>query len=87
MDKKRNSYIVKIANTADKVQEITLTFKGVKNLKTGKLTTLHAALDAENAVGQSPKVTPEVSTAPSVNESKTTLTIPAKTFAVYEWIK
>lgn len=87
MDKKRDSYIVKIANTADKAQEITLTFKGVKNLKTGKLTTLHAALDAENTVGQSSKVTPKISTAPAVSASKATITIPAKTFAVYEWTK
>lgn len=86
-DKGRNAYIVKLVNTSDKAHNVTLTFKGVKQLAAGKLTFLHAALQDENPVGKTPAVTPKTTPAPAVSASKVTLEIPAQTFAVYEWKK
>lgn len=87
LDKTAGKYIVKIANTADKAQSVTINFKGVKSLAAGKLTTLHADLKAENKVGEEPVVTPVEGVAPAVEASKAVLTVPSSTFAVYEWSK
>lgn len=87
IDKAKGTYIVKIANTATTAQSVKITFKGIKNLAAGKLTTLHAADNAENTVGQKPAVTPVEGTAPAVNASQAELSVPARTFAVYEWTK
>jgi len=85
IDKTSGKYIVKIVNTADKAQSVTINFHGVKTLAAGKLTTLHADLKAENKVGEKSVVVPVESEAPSVEASKVALSIPAATFAVYEW--
>lgn len=87
MDKPAGKYIVKIANTADAPQSVTITMKGVKSLAAGKLTTLHADDNAVNTVGQKPVVAPVEAAAPVVSSGVVTLQVPAKTFAVYEWTK
>lgn len=87
VDNAKGSYIVKIANTATTPQTIKLTVKGVKSLSAGKLITLHAADNAENKVGQKPTVYPVTTEAPAISDSQVELTVPARTFAVYEWTK
>ena len=83
-DKNSNSYIIKIVNTseADKPVEITLT--GTKNLfKDGTVTTLHAAdREAANTTKNKDVVVPQTEKI-TASGNKITLTVPARTFAVY----
>jgi len=87
VDKDKGTYIVKIANTLTTAQTVKLSVKGIKQSAEGKLTTLHAADNAENKVGAKPVVVPVEGTAPAISGSQVELTIPARTFAVYEWTK
>lgn len=83
-DKAANCYYIKIVNTGDKAQDVTLNLKGMKGEHSGSVTTFHADnLDGENTLDQphryEPVVKPISITAPAHNVS-----IPAKTFAVYK---
>ena len=83
-DKGANCYYIKIVNTGDKAQDVTLNLKGMKGEHSGSVTTFHADnLDGENTLDQphryEPVVKPISITAPTHNVS-----IPAKTFAVYK---
>lgn len=81
-DKNTKQYIVKIANTSDKEQQITLQFKGLKGLKAGSVTTLHSDdMRATNSLEQPHNVVPQQGTV-SVQGSAATVTVGAKTFAV-----
>ncbi|HJC94875.1 MAG TPA: carbohydrate binding domain-containing protein [Candidatus Phocaeicola gallinarum] len=89
-DEPTQTYIVKIANTSDKVQAINLEFKGLKKsekLGEGKLITLHSDnLDAENTLDNPNAIVPKES---AVNIEGNTLNteIGAMTFAVYKFKK
>lgn len=89
-DEPTQTYIVKIANTSDKVQAINLEFKGLKKsekLGEGKLITLHSDnLDAENTLDNPNAIVPKES---AINIEGNTLNteIGAMTFAVYKFKK
>ena len=84
-DKNTNGYIVKITNTSAEPMDVAITFKGVKSLGNGKVTTLHAdRMDAANTIEKKNNVVPK--TADVQAESNVlSVTIPAKTFAVYRF--
>ena len=82
-DKTENSYIVKVVNVSNDSQDITLTFKGVKTLGDGIATLLHHDdLAAFNAVSHQRTVVPQSTTVKTAG-NRLTVTVPAKTFAVY----
>ncbi|WP_297066466.1 alpha-L-arabinofuranosidase C-terminal domain-containing protein [uncultured Duncaniella sp.] len=86
IDDKTNEYIVKVANTSDSPRELTLKFDGMK--KARKLSDGHAIAlsadspDAENTLDNPTRIIP-VKTPLTVEGNSITVTIPAKTFAVY----
>ena len=81
-DKDSKSYIVKVANTSDKAQQVKINFKGAKDLRTFCLTTLHSDdPHATNTLERPDRVVPQQQTV-SADGNALTLTIPAKTFAV-----
>ena len=81
-DKDSKSYIVKVANTSDKAQQVKINFKGAKALKAFNLTTLHSDdPHATNTLECPDRVVPQQQTV-SADSNVLTLTIPAKTFAV-----
>lgn len=83
-DKPTKSYIVKVANTSEKEQEITITFNGVKTLKAGKVTVLNAALSAENKIDNKNAVVPVTSDV-QADGNKLTIKLKANSFAVYRF--
>lgn len=86
IDKKAGEYIVKVANTSDKEQPITLNFAGMKKnnkLSSCKVITLNAPNpDAENSLENPSLITPKESTMPIDGQSLQT-TISPLTFQVY----
>lgn len=81
-DKDSKSYIVKVANTSDKAQQVKINFKGAKALKAFNLTTLHSDdPHATNTLECPDRVVPQQQTV-SADGNALTLTIPAQTFAV-----
>lgn len=89
-EKSDNSYIVKVVNTSDKVQPVTLKFEGMKKndvLKTGTCIKLSTSdLDADNTIEQPNTVIPETLSIPVDGNVYTTELAP-KTFAVYKFTK
>ena len=82
-DKNTGKYILKIVNTADAEKAISVTFRGVKTLGDGTVVTLHSdRMDAVNTVKNKNVVVPQTSriTCPG---NILSITIPAKTFALY----
>ena len=78
-------YIVKIANTSDQPQQVTLSFRGAKIAGQAQVTTLHADDPrAVNTLDKPNNVVPQQSSV-DVNGNACTVTIPAKTFAVYRF--
>jgi len=76
---------VKIANTSNGEKEINVTFNGLKSLKAGKLTLLHADnLQAENKIDNKNVVVPVVS---DVQAQGNVLNVKMKpnSFAVYRF--
>lgn len=89
-DKNKNEYIVKVANTSDKAQSLTLNFQGLKKqdvLADGKCIKLSSLdLDKDNTIEQPLAITPQES--PVSMEGNTFSTeLEAKTFAVYKFAK
>ncbi len=80
-DKDTKQYIVKIANTSDDKQDITLTFKGVKQLGLGTCQTMQAEENAENSIRHKDNVVPKESSIEG-RGNVVNLTIPAKAFKV-----
>ncbi|MGI6223544.1 MAG: alpha-L-arabinofuranosidase C-terminal domain-containing protein [Prevotella sp.] len=81
-DKSDKSFIVKIANTSNQPQEITINFKGVKQLKPFILTTLHSDdPHAINTLEAPNNVVPQQQTV-NASGDELKLTLPAKTFVV-----
>ncbi|MBO4826583.1 MAG: carbohydrate binding domain-containing protein [Prevotella sp.] len=84
-DKDAGKYIVKIVNTGNADQTINLTFKGIKTLPAGTVTTLHAdRLNDVNTIDKKNTVVPRTATV-EANGNTLTVTVPAKTFAVYKF--
>ena len=84
-DKNTNGYIVKMTNTSTEPKEVVITFKGVKSLGNGKVTTLHAErMDAANTIEKKNNVVPKTADVQADGNVLRT-TIPAKTFAVYRF--
>ena len=80
-DKNAKQYIVKIANTGAEKQDITLTFKGVKQLGLGTCQTMQADEKAENSLRHKDNVVPKESSIEG-RGNIVNLTIPAKAFKV-----
>ena len=84
-DKNTNGYIVKMTNTSTEPKEVVITFKGIKSLGNGKVTTLHAdRMDAANTIEKKNNVVPKTADVQADGNVLRT-TIPAKTFAVYRF--
>ena len=84
-DKNTNGYIVKMTNTSTAPKEVAITFKGIKSLGNGKVTTLHAdRMDAANTIEKKNNVVPKTADVQADGNVLRT-TIPAKTFAVYRF--
>lgn len=84
-DKNTKSYIVKIANTSDKSQDINVTFNGVKKLNAGKVTVLHADdLQAENKIDNKKAVVP-VTSDTEVNGNVLNVKMQPNSFVVYRF--
>ena len=84
-DKNTNGYIVKMTNTSTTPKEVVITFKGIKSLGNGKVTTLHAdRMDAANTIEKKNNVVPKTADVQADGNVLRT-TIPAKTFAVYRF--
>ena len=85
-DKNKNQYILKVVNTSDKEQPIEVTFKGLKELKKGRLTILHSSNPrAENTIERKNVVIPRTAEIPAeaFNGNVFSTKVPAKTFAVF----
>lgn len=83
-DKDSNAVIVKVVNTGDKAQDITLKLNGMTGSHKAELITFHAdELTGENTLDKPETITPKSSqievSAPDFNAS-----VPAKTFALYK---
>ena len=83
--------IVKVANTGDTPQELEMDFKGLKKnqgYSSVVITTLHNDNpDAENTLDNQDIVKPVETTATLTNSADWSVTLPAKTFAVYRFKK
>jgi alpha-L-arabinofuranosidase len=89
-DNETKEYIVKVINTSDKAQPITLDFKGMKKknkLTNGKCITFHSDnLDADNTVDNPNEVLPKESSV-NIEGNVFNAEIGAKTFAIYKFTK
>ena len=86
-DKNEKAYICKITNTSDKSQSIKLVFHGVKSMKNGIVTTLHADdPDAQNTLDKPLNVMPTTSDL-TLDGNTLDISLGAKTFAVYKILK
>lgn len=84
-DKAAKQIIVKVVNTADQPKDINLTFRGVKQLPQGTCITLHSDdNDATNSLQNPNNVTPKTTNV-SASGNTLSITLPAKTFAVYKF--
>ena len=84
LDKSTNEVIIKVVNTGDKPQPVTLNLKGMKGSHAAQLITFHSDnLNAENTLEEPTKIVPKTSeltvTAPQQN-----ITVPARTFYIYK---
>ena len=88
VDKKKGEIIVKVANTSDKVQDVTLNLNGLKGSRSATATTLQSDnMDAENTLDNPNLIRPVETTATC--ESKKNMTVlndklPAKSFRMYK---
>ena len=84
-DKTTGEYIVKIVNTSAEAKDIEVTFRGLKALGKGTMTTLHADRpDAVNTIADKTAVVPQV-TDLDCPGNILRITVPAKTFALYRF--
>lgn len=83
LDKNSNEIIVKVINTGDKPQPVTLTLKGMKGTHTAQLISLHSDdLTAENTLDEPEKIVPHTSSL-SITAPAQDITVPARTFHIY----
>ena len=89
-DNDTQEYIVKVINTSDKTQPVTLDFKGLKKknkLTNGKCITFHSDNpDAENTIDNPNVVLPKESKV-SIEGTVFNTEVGAKTFAIYKFTK
>ena len=84
-DKNTNGYIVKITNTSSESKGVDITFKGIKNLGKGTVTTLHAdRMDAANTIEHKNNVVPQTGDVQTEGNVLKAI-IPAKSFVVYRF--
>ena len=84
-DKNTKQYILKIANTNTVAKDISVTFKGIKSLPEGKVTTLHH--DNPNAINtlENKNVVAPKTGSVKAEGNVLKVSVPAKTFAVYRF--
>jgi alpha-L-arabinofuranosidase len=80
-DKDNNHYIVKLVNSADAPQTVTLTFKGLKNIGTVICTVLSGNLSMENLVGRPEVIKPTISEMKG-KDNTIGVSVPARGFMV-----
>ena len=89
-DKDEKACIVKIANTSDKAQPVSVTFNGLKNsdkLVEGKCITLQSAdLDKDNTVEHPNVITPKESDV-TIEGNVLNVEMAPKTFVLYKFVK
>lgn len=84
MDKPTNTVIVKIVNTSDAPQSISLNLKGLKGNHMATVTTFHADdMDRENTLDEPTKYVPTTESL-QISAPNATVTVGAKTFAMYK---
>ena len=84
-DKNTNGYIVKITNTSAEPKGVDITFKGIKSLGKGTVTTLHAdRMDAANTIEHKNNVVPQTGDVQTEGNVLKAI-IPAKSFVVYRF--
>ena len=88
VDKQKGEVIVKVANTSDKTQEVTLNLNGLKGSRSASLTTLQCDnMDAENTLDYPNKIRPVETTATCESKKNATVLsdkLPAKSFRMYK---
>ncbi|MGL4852639.1 MAG: alpha-L-arabinofuranosidase A, partial [Phocaeicola sp.] len=89
-DKETKSYIVKVVNTSEEKQDITLTFDGIKKneqLKEGRCITFHSAdYDLENTLDAPNSIVPQESRV-AITGNVLEVSLTPKTFAIYKFTK
>ena len=86
-DKNTGCYNVKIVNVGDKAQDVTLNLKGMKSEHKGKLISFHADdMDGENTLDEPHKYEPTTKDI-TVSAPSYSVSVPAKTFVVYQFAK
>lgn len=84
LDKPTSTVIVKIVNTSDEPQTINLNLKGMKGQHECSVTTFHADdMDGENSLDEPTKYVPTTESL-QISAPNATMTIGAKTFAMYK---
>lgn len=88
VDKKKGEIIVKVANTSDKAQDVTLNLNGLKGSRSATATTLQSDnMDAENTLDNPNLIRPVDTTATCVSKKNMTVLndkLPAKSFRMYK---
>lgn len=88
VDKKKGEIIVKVANTSDKAQDVTLNLNGQKGSRSATATTLQSDnMDAENTLDNPNLIRPVETTATCVSKKNMTVLndkLPAKSFRMYK---
>lgn len=88
VDKKKGEIIVKVANTSDKAQDVTLNLNGLKGSRSATATTLQSDnMDAENTLDNPNLIRPVETTATCVSKKNITVLndkLPAKSFRMYK---
>lgn len=88
VDKQKGEVIVKVANTSDKTQEVTLNLNGLKGSRSASLTTLQCDnMDAENTLDNPNKIRPVETTATCESKKNATVLsdkLPVKSFRMYK---
>lgn len=88
VDKKKGEIIVKVANTSDKAQDVTLNLNGLKGSRSATATTLQSDnMDAENTLDNPNLIRPVETTATCVSKKNMTILndkLPAKSFRMYK---
>ena len=84
LDKKTNEVVIKVINTGDKPQPVTLNLKGMKKGSySAQLISFHSDdLTAENSLDNPTKIVPQTSNL-SVTAPAQEVTVPARTFYIY----
>ena len=83
-DKYSNEVIVKVVNTGDKAQEVTLNLKGMKGTHNAQLIFYHSDnLTAENTLDEPAKIIPRMMSI-TVNAPAQNVSVPARTFCIYK---